>query len=237
MKMNLKTMIIAMAAILVMMLTAAPASASEGYVDVTKNGSSVNSVTTTAGSYTNVGYRYCGTAAAAPTWKTSNSKIATVKKYSNGTAKIVGKKAGKVKVTIEVGGQKDTCTVTVKSPWVNTNDCYSQLNKYRKGAKKGALKKDAALEKIAKTRAEEMAKTGKFSHTRPNGKSGLTLIKGNKYKGENIAMGQRTCKEVSVAWWNSPGHKKNMIKKQYKKVGIAAYEYNGVIYWAQVFSS
>ena len=82
-----------------------------------------------------------------------------------------------------------------------------------------------------------MAKTGKFSHTRPNGKSGLTLIKGNKAKGENIAMGQKTCAQVSKAWYNSKGHRANMLRKNFKKVGIACYEYNGVTYWAQVFSS
>ena len=82
-----------------------------------------------------------------------------------------------------------------------------------------------------------MAKSGKFSHTRPNGKSGLTLIKGNKYKGENIAMGQTSCAQVSQAWFKSPGHKKNMLKKQYKKVGIAGYEHNGGNYWEKVLSS
>ena len=82
-----------------------------------------------------------------------------------------------------------------------------------------------------------MAKNNKFSHTRPNGKSGLTLIKGNLHKGENIAKGQKTGKEVTQAWYNSAGHRKNMLRKEFKKVGIACYEYNGVTYWAQVFSS
>ena len=167
-------------------------------------------------------------------WTSSNTSIATV---SGGTVK--GKKAGTATITAELDGKKDTCTVTVKTSakFVSASQAYTELNKYRKKGGKKALKKDKSLEKIAKIRAEEMAKTGKFSHTRPNGKSGLTLIKGNKYKGENIAKGQKTGKEVTAAWYKSKGHKKNMMKKQYKKVGIAAYEYNGVIYWAQVFSS
>ena len=87
-----------------------------------------------------------------------------------------------------------------------------------------------------------MAKSGKFSHTRPNGQSGLTLIKGNKAKGENIAMGQKTCEQVTKAWYNSKGHRDNMLSgnkasKKFTKVGIACYEYNGVTYWAQVFSN
>ena len=166
-------------------------------------------------------------------WKSSNSSVATV---SNGTVK--AKKAGKATITVEVNGKTDTCTVTVKntSKWVKADKAYTQLNKYRKAKKMKALKKDAALEKIAKIRAEEMAKTGKFSHTRPNGKSGLTLIKTKKAKGENIAMGQKTCAQVSKAWYNSTGHRANMLRKNFTKVGIACYEYNGVTYWAQVFA-
>jgi uncharacterized protein YkwD len=131
-------------------------------------------------------------------------------------------------------------TVTVKNNtarWVNTKGAYSELNKYRKKAKVKVIKKALGLEKIAKIRAREMAKYNKFSHTRPNGKSGLTLIKGNVYKGENIAKGFKTCDSVTRAWYNSRGHRKNMLRKQYKKVGIACYEYNGVKYWVQMFSS
>ena len=168
-------------------------------------------------------------------WTSSNTKVATVK-----GGNVVAKAAGTAKITVKLDGKTDVCTVKVTATapkFVNAAGCYTQLNKYRQGVKAGNLKKDANLEKIAKIRAEEMARTGKFSHTRPNGKSGLTLIKGNVYKGENIAMGQKTCAQVSTAWYKSTGHRQNMLKKQYKKVGIAGYEHNGVIYWAQVFSS
>ena len=120
---------------------------------------------------------------------------------------------------------------------VNTNACYTELNKYRKDRKITVLKKDKNLEKIAKIRAKEMAETGKFSHTRPNGKRSLTLIKGNKAKGENIAMGFRDAKSVTRAWYESKGHRDNMLRKKFKKIGIAAYEYNGIIYWCQIYSS
>ena len=168
-------------------------------------------------------------------WTSSNTSVATVN--NNGLVK--AKKAGKATITVEANGETDTCTVTVQTSekWVNTNGAYTELNKYRKSKKLKALKKDAKLEKIAKVRAEEMAKTGKYSHTRPNGKSGLTLIKGRKHKGENIAMGQKTCSQVSKAWYNSKSHRTNMMRKQFTKVGIACYEYNGVTYWAQVFSN
>lgn len=168
-------------------------------------------------------------------WSSNNSNIATIK---NGRIKAKHKGTTKIKVSIE--GKEDYCNVIVKADqpiYVNTNQCYSKVNTYRKYNHKKPLKRNAKLEKIAKIRAKEIAQSGKFSHTRPNGKSGLTLIKGNIYKGENIAMGQKTCNQVSIAWYNSKGHRKNILKKQYKKVGIAGYKYQGVIYWVQVYSS
>ena len=243
MKKTLTRTIIITAMILAMAIAAAPVSATEGMgvqsVDITKNRVSTESVTTKVGSNVSLSYKYSYVGekpdTSRITWTSSNTKVATVK-----GGQITPKKAGTATITVKLDGQEDTCKVTVKKAnnrFVATAGCYTELNKYRKATGKKGLKKDKKLEKIAKIRAEEMAKSGKFSHTRPNGKSGLTLIKGNIYKGENIAMGQRTCKEVSTAWYNSKGHKKNMLKKQYKKVGIAGYEYNGVIYWAQVFSS
>lgn len=189
-----------------------------------------------------VSYSYAGQAPDTKNikWSSTNSGIAEIK---SGTVK--AKKAGTATVKVEFDGQTDTCKVTVKaSPakWINTSAAYTELNKLRKAKKLKALKRDANLEKIAKIRAEEMAKSGKFSHTRPNGKSGLTLIKGNKAKGENIAKGQTTCAQVTKAWYNSKGHRDNMLagnkaSKKFTKVGIACYEYNGVTYWAQVFSN
>lgn len=177
------------------------------------------------------------------TWKSNNTNIATV---NNGIIKT--KKPGKAKITVNYGNTSAVVNLTVKADKpivVNTKDAYTYLNNYRKNYNKGKakknqisiLKKDKNLEKLALIRAKEIATTGKFSHTRPNGKKGLSLIKGNKHKGENIAMGQKTCKDVTVAWYNSPGHRANMLRKPFKKVGIAAYKYRGVIYWCQLFSS
>ena len=166
-------------------------------------------------------------------WKSSNSAVASVR-----SGLIKGNHAGKAVITAQMGDQTETCTVTVKEVkpvFVSTSECYSGLNKYRKHVHLKKVKRSAKLEKVAKARAKEIVT--KFSHTRPNGKSGLTLIKGNRYKGENIAKGQTGCTQVTTAWYNSKGHRKNMLRKQFKKVGIAGYKYNGVVYWVQVFSS
>ena len=202
-----------------------------------------------------------------PQFESSNTAVATVTKMGNKVKITAKKSGTTTITAEETGYEMEVADITVETSekFVNASGCYTKLNNYRAADKKAqinkinkskakktkknkqikkinktyktTLKRDANLEKIAKIRAEEMAKSGKFSHTRPNGQSGLTLIKGNIYKGENIAMGQTTCDQVSTAWFKSPGHKKNMLKQQYTKVGIAGFEYNGVIYWAQVFSS
>lgn len=128
----------------------------------------------------------------------------------------------------------------------DTTAAYNMLNAYRmehnqyiikKSKKLKALRRDRRLDAIAKIRAEEMALTGVFSHTRPNGKSGLRLIKGRKARGENIAMGQTSCEQVSAEWYASPDHRANMLRRKFRKVGLAACTYNGVTYWVQIFSS
>ena len=167
------------------------------------------------------------------TWTSSNTAVATV---SKGT--ITGKKAGTATITAKMGSKTATCKITVKAvapSFVNVGDCYTRINNYRKSAGLKALVKDTKLESIAQTRAKEIV--SKFSHTRPNGQSGLTLISGNIYKGENIAKGQTSCAAVMTAWYNSAGHKANMLNSHFTKVGFAGYKYNGNFYWVTMFSS
>ena len=240
MKKTTRALIITIMAIMVMAIAAVSVNANSNVssVSIKKNSKDISSTTLNVGRSTGlaISYAYSGDAPKSSDihWKSSNTKVATV---NNGVVR--AKKNGTATITVEVGGKKDTCTVkvTTTAKWINTSGAYTQLNKYRSAKKIKALKKSASLEKIAKIRAEEMAKSGKFSHTRPNGKSSLTLIKGNKAKGENIALGQKTCAQVSKAWYNSTGHRANMLRKNFTKVGIACYEYNGVTYWAQIFSS
>jgi uncharacterized protein YkwD len=54
--------------------------------------------------------------------------------------------------------------------------------------------------------------------------------------GENIAMGQRTPKEVVTAWMNSPGHRGNILSTSFTEIGVGcAKNKNGVYYWTQMF--
>ncbi len=54
--------------------------------------------------------------------------------------------------------------------------------------------------------------------------------------GENIALGQRSSKEVVDDWMASPGHRANILDASYTKIGVAAYRTpEGRIYWCEQF--
>lgn len=102
------------------------------------------------------------------------------------------------------------------------------------------LKSNAALAKAAMDHARNMATAGFFEHTDPQGRGPSERAKAAGYPagcGENIAMGQRGPAESIAAWMKSPGHKANILGKDYREMGSGfARSSKGVAYWVQVFA-
>ena len=95
-----------------------------------------------------------------------------------------------------------------------------------------ALKDNAKLRKAATVHNDDMVAEGFFDHTSPNGDSFVDRIIGAGYAkrnggwtiGENLAWGTgelSTPQAMMNAWMASSGHKANILKKDYKEVGIA----------------
>ncbi|CDN44210.1 hypothetical protein BN871_EJ_00130 [Paenibacillus sp. P22] len=109
------------------------------------------------------------------------------------------------------------------------------VNQERAKVGLGALTSDTQLTKVALDKAKDMYVNNYFSHTSPTYGSPFDMMKAYgvtyNYAGENIAKGQRTPQEVMTAWMNSEGHKANILKSNYTKIGVAYY--NGV--WVQEF--
>lgn len=108
-------------------------------------------------------------------------------------------------------------------------------------AKEGlpALKYNEKVAKAALVRAKETETL--FDHTRPNGSSFSTALTESGVvfngAGENIAYGQKSPEEVMKGWMNSPGHRANIMNKNYTTIGVGYYENaNGVKYWTQLFT-
>ncbi len=108
-----------------------------------------------------------------------------------------------------------------------------QVNEERAKYGLGALSVDSDLTQAAYIRAVETTK--QFSHTRPDGSSWSTVsVKAN---GENIAMGYNSPDKVMAAWLTSEGHRANILRESFTTIGVCAYEYNGVMYWVQLFGT
>ena len=89
-----------------------------------------------------------------------------------------------------------------------------------------ALTVNAKLMQAAQVRAEEMAASGIYSHTRPDGRKNTTVTD-CPYVGENIhriadwALQGKSVSEVAVWSWNlSGGHRDNLIEKNYAETGV-----------------
>lgn len=97
-----------------------------------------------------------------------------------------------------------------------------------------ALSWSEELYESAKVRAAEIVQ--QFSHTRPDGSSCFTAFTGKwRNMGENIAYGQRSAQQVTQGWFNSEGHRKNMLRSNFNNAAVACYEYRGQIYWVTLF--
>ena len=89
-----------------------------------------------------------------------------------------------------------------------------------------ALTTNDKLMQAAQVRADEMAASGAYSHTRPDGRK-YTTVTDCKYVGENIQLiGEWQMSNTSLpaaavdGWQNSAAHLKNMLNTRYGEIGI-----------------
>lgn len=173
----------------------------------------------------------------------------TVKAKGSGTAyiKVYAKSYSKSTaetIKVEVGGHDDDDSDEIGYDDDDneslTEEVIDIVNDEREDRGLNELESDPTLNEIAAMRAKEVAEY--FSHTRPDGTSCFTALdeKGitNVYKGENIAMGSKTPEGVMNRWMNSSGHKANILKSNYTRMGVGLYiDSKGNYYWVQVFTS
>ena len=105
-------------------------------------------------------------------------------------------------------------------------DIVDRTNALRREQGISALKVNQQLMQAAQVRAEEMAASGVYSHTRPDGRKNTTVTD-CPYVGENIhriadwAMQGKSVSEVAVWSWNlSGGHRDNLLEKNYAETGV-----------------
>lgn len=107
----------------------------------------------------------------------------------------------------------------------------------------GKLAVSPILEKAAQMKADDMAAKGYFAHTSPEGHSPWYWFNQAgydfSYAGENLAVNFGDSADVNDAWMNSPGHRSNILNKNFTEIGIATAEgmYQGrkTIFVVQMF--
>lgn len=106
------------------------------------------------------------------------------------------------------------------------------------------LQSNNILQNIATVRVKDMFTYQYFEHNSPTGDNASKEAVNNGYSyitiGENIALGNFDGSSGLVtAWMNSPGHRANILNKNYTEIGVYAEEgnYKGQDVWiaAQIF--
>ena len=130
---------------------------------------------------------------------------------------------------------KSTTTKSVEQPAqtdvaVAKQNIIDRTNALRKENGIAALTTSDELMQAAQVRADEMAASGAYSHTRPDGRKYVTVTD-CQYVGENIhcleewALKEKSLPEtVMWAWAASAGHLKNMTNSRYGSIGVGLAE-------------
>ncbi len=103
-----------------------------------------------------------------------------------------------------------------------------------------SLPEDSALSAAARTKSRDMLDNGYFAHESPTLGNAAEILSdmGYAYKGvgENIAH-HATVEKANAAFLSSPGHRANMMGRQWEKVVIGvAEDENGFVYVTELFA-
>lgn len=120
------------------------------------------------------------------------------------------------------------------------NQVIQLVNQERTARGISPLRANLQLSKVASHKSQDMIDNSYFSHTSPIYGSPFNMMESFGISfiaaGENIALGQRSPKEVMNSWMNSPGHRANILSEAFTEIGVGyAKGANGRNYWTQMF--
>lgn len=115
------------------------------------------------------------------------------------------------------------------------------MNEKRVEAGLQPLTIDNTLKQVARYKSNHMIQYNYFDHVTPEGTKWTNWLQTIGYKytttGENIAYNTYDAVELFNQWWNSPGHRANMMNASYTKVGIGVVLGNNKYMGTQEFSN
>lgn len=108
-----------------------------------------------------------------------------------------------------------------------------------------SLRRDSALDEVARTHSRDMARRRYLSHTNPEGLNPIGRLQqggvaGFAMAGENVGMTNRADpnREILDGWLASPVHRKNLMAPAFNATGVGvATAADGTLYYTQLYTS
>lgn len=133
---------------------------------------------------------------------------------------------------------------TVQSPTTAQMEAQvrQQINEIRQKQGLSQLRNNEKLAQVARNYSQQMAQKKFFSHTSPEGSTMVQRVKsaGIFYLmlGENLFMCTNVPQPVPSAvegWMESPGHRENILRPEYRETGIGVWRKGNSYYMTQLF--
>ena len=128
-----------------------------------------------------------------------------------------------------------------KEIYINNIDIIESTNKRRIQEGLTPFLVEKKLNKSAQLKVQDMIDRQYFEHQSPTGEGVSDLGNRVSYNyvviGENLAVGNFiNAEDIVEAWMNSPGHRENILNKNYQDIGVFAKQamYNGTEVWFDV---
>lgn len=128
------------------------------------------------------------------------------------------------------------------------NGVLREVNQQRALNGAGPLKLNARLTRAAQNHAEDMARRDFVDHRSPDGRALQDRVASAGYPwraiAENLAAGMSSPRSTVRSWMTSPGHRDNMLDRNYREAGIGYARPTGegkrpryAHYWVIVFGA
>jgi len=108
-----------------------------------------------------------------------------------------------------------------------------------------ALERNTLLDQAAQMKAQDMAAKGYYAHVSPEGLTPMHWVEKAGYRylaiGENLVVNRTEAEQVVDAFMGSPGHRANILRKDFTEIGIGVangvYKGKDATFTVQVFAT
>jgi uncharacterized protein YkwD len=100
-----------------------------------------------------------------------------------------------------------------------------EMNRVRAAHGLQSLRAESRLERAARAHSRDMVRTGSFAHGAFGTRMHQFQVQGS-FAGENLAWGvgeRGSGRGIVAAWLASPGHRANLLRPSFRRVGVGAF--------------